>query len=75
VGRQGAHGSSGRIRAAVRGAEPALGRIADKTVRNITLRDGWWTVRYTDGSVLRAREDGGRWEEMRPDSFAFESAE
>ena len=50
-------------------------KIADKTVHNITLRDGWWTVRYTDGSVLRVQEDGGRWEEMRAGQFVFEPCE
>lgn len=50
-------------------------KIADKTVHNITLRDGWWMVRYTDGSVLRVQADGGRWEEMRAGQFVFEPCE
>jgi hypothetical protein len=50
-------------------------KIADKTVHNITLRDGWWTVHYTDGSTLRVLQDGGRWEEMRTGQFVFEPGE
>jgi len=49
-------------------------QIADKTVRTITLRDGWWRVLYSDGCALRVRENGGRWEEMRAASFVFEPA-
>jgi len=46
-------------------------KIADKTVKNIVLRDGWWTVYYTDGAILRVQEDGGRWEEMRKGHFVL----
>ncbi len=46
--------------------------IADKTVDNITLNDGWWSVRYTDGSTLRVLENGGRWEDMQAGHFVFQ---